>query len=424
MVAPHMCSPGAGSECEVVRILYHHRIRSKDGQAVHLEELIAALRSSGHEVLLIGPEGFEHASFGHDPKLVVAIKKILPRAVYQLLEIAYNVPAYRRLRRACKAFEPDIIYERYNLNLFAGTWLAKRFGVPLLLEVNAPLAEERRDFGGLAFPNLAKQVEGRVWRRSDYVLPVTRVLGTKIQAAGVPFERIRVVPNAIDRQKFADGLPADDAKQTLNLADKIVLGFVGFVREWNGLENVLDLLAMPETPSSLHLLIVGDGPAIPRLKAQASQLEIADRVTFAGLVERDRVGLHLAAFDIALLPQCVEYCSPLKLFEYMAAGKAIVAPDQPNIREVLGATDALLFPPGDFGKMSDAVLTAAQNRALRDDLGCSSRRLIDEHGYTWSNNAARVIATAEEALERAKHRRAEPGATRSRPARPTGGGIA
>lgn len=407
-----------------MKILYHHRIRSKDGQAVHLEELISALRSAGHEVKLAGPDAFEQSSFGHDPKMIAAIKKILPRAVYECLEIAYNVPAYLRLRKACKAFAPDVIYERYNLNLLAGIWLGKRFRVPILLEVNAPLAEERRDFGGLAFPRFAKRLEAQIWRRSDYVLPVTRVLGEKVQAAGVPRERIRVVPNAIDTKMFDHGSTGDSAKQALNLAGKTVLGFIGFVREWNGLENAVDLLAIPDTPSDLHLMIVGDGPAITDLKAKVSQLGISDRVTFAGLVERDQVGLYLAAVDIALLPQCVEYCSPLKLFEYMAARKAIVAPDQPNIREVLRPGDALLFPPGDFGKMSDAILQAAQNHSLRDELGRSSRRVVEEHGYTWSNNASRVIAIAEEATSRLGNAQSRLAAVRSRSTGSASGGLA
>ena len=83
-----------------MKILYHHRIRSKDGQAVHLEELIRAFRACGHDVILAGPAAFARASFGADPKLVGLMKRLMPKFVYELLEIGYIIPAYRRLRRA------------------------------------------------------------------------------------------------------------------------------------------------------------------------------------------------------------------------------------------------------------------------------------------------------------------------------------
>ena len=86
-----------------MRILYHHRISSKDGQAVHLEELIAALRKSGHEVLLVGPEAFARASFGHEPALIDALKRFVPKFLYEMMELGYNAPALFRLLRAARS---------------------------------------------------------------------------------------------------------------------------------------------------------------------------------------------------------------------------------------------------------------------------------------------------------------------------------
>jgi glycosyltransferase involved in cell wall biosynthesis len=388
-----------GSGWAFVRILYHHRIGSKDGQAVHLEELIAALRGLGHEVHLVGPDAFARASFGHDPKLLARLKRIIPRAVYELLELGYNLLAYPRLRRACRKFRPDIIYERYNLYLLAGIWCKKAFGIPMLLEVNAPLAEERAKFGGLGLRRLAKSLEGWVWRETDFALPVTNVLADHIRASGVPDERIRIVHNAINPGDFALGIDSSPVERERNSPDKIasdgiMLGFTGFVREWHGLEAVLEAIADSECVN-LHLMVVGDGPAIPQLKEQVAHLKLADRVMFAGLVERERLPQFVAAFDIALLPGCVEYCSPLKLFEYMAAGKAIVAPDQPNIREILtDDVNCVLFPPGDYGAMGAAILRLAKNRGLRARLGASARALVLARDYTWRNNAARVSSIA------------------------------
>jgi glycosyltransferase involved in cell wall biosynthesis len=392
-------SPLRGERAKSLRILYHHRIRSKDGQAVHLEELISALRELGHDVLLVGPKAFAHASFGHDPKALAVLKTLIPRAAYEMLELGYNLAAYMRLRAACGRFHPDVIYERHNLYLLAGIWCGKALQLPVLLEVNAPLAEERANFGGLGLPWLAKALERHVWRKADVVLPVTRVLAEKLNAAGVSRERITVIANAIDPAKFAAVPPTQEAKDQLRLSNKLVLGFTGFVREWHGLEAVLTLLARPSAPANLHFLLIGEGPAISGLRTQAGQLGISDRVTFAGLVERDKIGSHLAAFDIAVLPKCVDYCSPLKLFEYLVAGKAIVAPDQPNIREIVsGEEHCLLFEPENYEAMTDAILRLAADEALRNRYGDAVRSLVSRRGYTWMNNAARVSALAATAV--------------------------
>lgn len=379
-----------------MKILYHHRIRSKDGQAVHVEELIGALRGLGHEVVIAGPESFARASFGHDPKLLGIVKKLLPKAIYEALELAYNVPAYRRLYRAWKKEQPDMLYERCNLYLLAGAWLKKRTGITMLLEINAPLARERAAFGGLGLPLLARRLEQYVWRSADFALPVTNVLAREIRAAGVQPEKLVVIPNGIDPERFALAQDSETAKAALGLSGRLVLGFTGFMRDWHGLSDVLDWMAGADVPRHVHLLLVGDGPALAGLKAQTARLNLADRVTFAGLVDRDMVARMVAVFDIALQPKSVEYASPLKLFEYMALGKAIVAPDQANIREVLEpGVSGLLFDPARPSSMTAAIARLARDEGLRARLGQGARNAIEERGYTWKENARRVAALAQ-----------------------------
>jgi glycosyltransferase involved in cell wall biosynthesis len=382
-----------------VRILYHHRIGSKDGQAVHLEELVDALRQNGVEVSVVGPESFSRASFGHDPKLISALKALFPQPLYELLEIVYNVPVYFRLRRAWKSFRPQIIYERYNLYLLAGIWLKKRHGVPLLLEVNAPLATERAAHGGLGLRKLARTLENWVWRNADFVLPVTHVLAEHVRAAGVAPEKIVVISNAINPSRFSiSSSSSNSLREKLNLTGKTILGFTGFVRDWHGLDRVIDWLARPQLRGT-HLVVVGEGPAVPDLKAQAARLKISDRVLFVGLVARDAVGQFISMFDIALQPKCVEYCSPLKLFEYMALGKAIVAPDQSNIREVLDSEQsALLFDPDMPETLVTAIGRLTDDGALRERLGKAAYQMIARKGYTWTHNAQLVEELAQKAL--------------------------
>jgi glycosyltransferase involved in cell wall biosynthesis len=373
-----------------VRILYSHRIQSRDGQSVHVEELVAAFRALGHEVTVVGPGFYAQSGFGGESGMVALLRRLLPGAAGELAELAYNLPAYRRLSRACRALRPDLVYERYNLFYLAGAWLARRHGLPYFVEVNAPLAEERTRYGGLRLRALARAAERHVWRSADCVLAVTDVLRQRIVAAGVDPARVRVVPNGVVLERFTPAPGAARDGRTL------LLGFVGFVRDWHGLDAVIRGMAEHDgTPVSFT--VVGDGPARPGLQTLAAALGLAGRVRFTGLVPHEAIPATVAGFDVALQPRVVDYASPLKIFDYMAAGRAIVAPDQPNIREVLEhERTALLFDPGQPGALWQAVARLLADAALRRRLGEAARAELERRDFTWRGNAARIVAWAGE----------------------------
>lgn len=385
-----------------MKILYHHRTRSKDGQYVHIEEMIRALRAQGHEVVIVAPPSAETESFGSDAGPVAWLKRHLPKTFYEVMEFAYSLVAYRRLAKAVRQHRPDVLYERYNLFLPSGVWVARKFGLPMLLEVNAPILEERARYDGLALTRLARWSQAYAWRNADMVLPVTRVLGDIVQSYGVPPERIEVIPNGIDPERFAGAPDAMAAKRALGLEEYLVLGFTGFVRDWHGLDKVIDLIAQDPPESRRHLLVVGDGPVRADLERQARALGIEHRVKFTGIVGRDDVARHVAAFDIALQPAVVKYASPLKLFEYLVLGKAIVGPDQPNIREILTPDhDAVLFDPSVPGGLAGAVKRLCDDVALRNKVAANARAAIEEQQLTWAANARRAVALFERLLKRA-----------------------
>jgi glycosyltransferase involved in cell wall biosynthesis len=267
--------------------------------------------------------------------------------------------------------------------------------VPLLLEVNAPLAHERGKFGGLGLPRLARWAEGVVWRGADHVLPVTRVLAEEVAARGVPAGRIVIIPNGINEAHFSRVPTPEAAKQALGWPGALVLGFTGFVRDWHGVDRVLRWMASSAAPANARLLIVGDGPARADLERQAAELNLHERVRFTGVIPRDRVPEHVAAFDIALQPAVVPYASPLKLFEYLALSKAIVAPRQPNIEEVLtDGENAVLFGPGQAQDLEQALTRLCIDHALRELVAAGAGATIARLGLTWTRNAQRVSALA------------------------------
>jgi glycosyltransferase involved in cell wall biosynthesis len=380
-----------------MRILYHHRTASKDGQAVHIEEMVHALRERGHEVRVVAPAPARDEGMGGTVGWVQRLRQALPKAVYELLELGYSVVAYRRLARAAQEFQPDVIYERYNLFLLAAALLRRRTGIPLLLEVNAPLVDERLRFGGLGLPRLAAWAETLAWRSADAVLPVTAVLGERVCSRGVDRARIHVIPNGINEAHFQQAPTPAEAKRRLGWGDdELVLGFTGFVRDWHGVDTVVRWLASPAAPAQARLLMVGDGPARAELEALARELSLGDRVRFTGVVDRGAVPALVAAFDIALQPAVVAYASPLKLFEYLALGKAIVAPRRPNLLEVLDDGDnALLFDQDRPGALEQALQRLCADAALRERLAAGARATIGRRRLTWDGNAQRVTVLAD-----------------------------
>lgn len=378
-----------------MRILYHHRTASKDGQAVHIEEMIDAMRTLGHEVRVVAPlADQDDGRMGGGVGWVHRLKAILPKAMYEFMELAYSMVAYRKLMAAAREFKPDLIYERYNLFLLAGLMVKRRLGVPLLLEVNAPLVFERSQHsGGLALRALARWAEGKAWRGADAVLPVTAVLADHVRDYGVPTERIHVIPNGINRAHFAHAPSPAEAKARLGLQGRVVLGFTGFVRDWHGVDRIIDWMATTDAPADTHLLVVGDGPVRTELQIQARRLGLGERVTFTGVIHRDQVPAHVAAFDVALQPAVTPYASPLKLMEYLVLGKAVIAPATPNLQEVLtDGVNALLFDEAQSGALEDVLQRLCSDSVLRERLAQGAADTIDRLELTWLGNARRALS--------------------------------
>ena len=383
-----------------MKILYHHRIASKDGQYVHIEEMIAAFKKLGHEVIIVGPSVVENNEFGSEGGVISVLKKIIPGAIYEVMELGYSVVAYIRLYKAIRKHSPDCIYERYNLYMPAGIWAKNKFKIPMFLEINAPLYDERNKHDGISLSKLAKWSEAYVWNNADHIFCVTHVLAKMIEIKGVTNNKITVTPNGINQDKFSRVIDQDKAKDILGLNNNLVLGFVGFMRKWHGLELVVDFIAR-QNNQKLHILLVGDGPNRSELEELAIRAGVKSQLTITGVVPRDKVTDYISAFDIALQPAVVSYASPLKLFEYLSLGKAIIAPASDNIMEILeNNNNAILFEPGNMKSLEDALSILINDQELRKRIGKNAQLSVEMNGYTWENNAKIVSQLASKYIGR------------------------
>ena len=231
--------------------------------------------------------------------------------------------------------------------------------------------------------------EARVWLRADGYVTITAALLDELKGRFGSRPRTAVVPDGvrIDRPEHrAPGHAVDERPG--------VVAYAGHLYSWKGVDVLLEALAgLPEA----HGLIIGGHSAEPdlaRTKAAAARLGIAERVTFTGLVEPARVPELLAQADVLVLPNpasaiSTRYTSPLKLFEYMAAGRPIVSSDLPSIREILrDDVNALLVAPGD-----PLALASAIDRLLKDPALAARlvRAALDEvPNYSWQRRAERL----------------------------------
>lgn len=379
------------------RILYHHRIRSDDGQAVHVRELIAALRAAGHfvdECALVPKTGAAPAGGGRRDGASFWRRLRLPRTAVEALEMLYDRRGRAMLRAAAARSRPDFVYERHALHCRAGLDVARELGVPLLLEVNSPMTVEMARLGLLRFPRRARAVERAVLGGADAVLAVTQTLADMLVELGADRARVHVVGNGADPGRYDEAarVAAADVRARWGLpAGAFALGFVGFMRPWHRLDLVLQAMARPEL-ADVVLVLMGEGPALAGLLAAAAAQGLSARVRSLGVVPPALLPAHVLACDGALVPAINEYASPLKLFDSLAAGVPTLAPDQPNLRETLvPGTTGLLFRPGDVDDLARQLQWLVEDRPRAQQVGRNGRAELLAYRWTWDGNADRVV---------------------------------
>ncbi|MDP6931063.1 MAG: glycosyltransferase [Planctomycetota bacterium] len=382
------------------RILYHHRIRADDGQAVHVRELIHALRGEGHEVMecaLVPKADASSAAVEASSQGGWLRHLRLPRVMTEVMEVAYNRHGRRMLAQTAESFSPDFIYERHALHCRSGLLTARDLGIPLLLEVNSPMCDEMEKLGLLKFPRRARRTEREVLGGADRVLAVTEVLRDRLIACGSDADRTRVIGNGAVLMRYGEEARSAAAQLREGFpSGAFMIGFFGYARDWHRLDLALEAMSAADL-EKVHLLLVGEGPATASIQHRAVELGLEDRLIVAGGVSAADLPAYVCSCDAALIPAINAYASPLKLFDSLAAGIATLAPDQPNLREVLRDTEnGLLFTPGSSEALAAKMRVLMTDTGIVRRIGEAGRRSLIEHDRTWTGNARRVIAMYEE----------------------------
>jgi glycosyltransferase involved in cell wall biosynthesis len=297
---------------------------------------------------------------------------------------------------------------------------------PLVLEYNGSEVWTSRRWGhGLRYEALAQLAEDASLRHAALVVTVSDVLRDELLERGVAPERVVAHPNGVDPERYRPSLLSDDERRAIRARhgipeDALVAGFIGTFGQWHGVDVLARAIVQlaDESPElfaehRVHFLLVGDGLRMADVRATLDGRAGADRVTLTGLVPQDEGARYLAASDLLLSPHVPNadgsrfFGSPTKLFEYMAAGRAVVASELEQIGQVLqpglrvGALPAgppssdapelaVLARPGDVDELVTALRWIVEQPKWRDRLGENARaRVLDR--YTWRHHGDAIL---------------------------------
>jgi glycosyltransferase involved in cell wall biosynthesis len=375
-----------------MRILYHHRTLGDGAEGVHIHEMIEAFRRLGHEVEVNAIAGDRPLETGRRERLLTRLRSWTPDAAYEPLQAAHSLSSVASFARTLKAFAPDFVYKRHARYDFGPILACKQAAIPLILEVNTVYSSmSLRRFERVSFPGLLGRLEQWTFQNATCNIAVSRPLASEIRDLA-PDADIVVMSNGVNLSRFQPGSTEGSIRRLHGLQGTVVVGFVGTLWKWHGLEMLLGAVH-DLAQENLHLLVVGDGEMLPELRRIADALRLTSRVTFTGRVPHDRVPEYIAAMDVTILPaEHRAHASPMKILEYMAMGKPVVGPRLPNIEEILtDGQEGLLFTPDDRPDLARTLRRLVRDSALRSVLGRRGRLRV-ETDLNWDNNAAKVVA--------------------------------
>lgn len=408
-----------------MNILYYASLKTNDLTAshVHVHEVVSNLVKLGHNVVPLRQDG------AGTPSAVQPAKHLSPRARMNLSISSLSI--YQRLKgeiyilwllkgeiHTClraltlmirRRQKLHLIYRRHTL--FASECLlARLLRVPVVREVNGIIADEAEIAYGFDRFSLRviAWIERRSMRRADRLIVVTPEMKELFKREyGIPGQKIAVIENGANTDLFAPG-DSLEARTELRLDQHgYYICFVGSLARWQGVEYLLRSmpLILEECPGA-RTLIVGDGPMKAELVQLAEDLGVSDKAVFTGTVAHARVPLHIAACDICVAPFVRERnersgLSPLKMCEYAACAKPVVASRLPGLEFLEQHRLGVLAQPEDPQALAAAIITLLKDPELRKKMGQNGREYVVEH-RSWASVAKRVAEVCQQALEERK----------------------
>lgn len=368
----------------------------RKGSSVHVQEVVRALVRQGHEVEIFASRAGGEPSSGLEDVRIHKLPKV-PKGDPASRERA-SYDANRKLFAMLEGEGPfDVVYERYSLWSFAGMEYAADAEVPGLLEVNSPLIEEQALHRELSDRVGAARVAETAFSKATALLAVSNEVAGYLRGWRMARGRIHVVPNGVDAGRFPEDLAPSLP------SDAFTVGFLGTLKPWHGLPALVEAFELLHDKNpNVRLLIVGDGPGREEMERSLEERGLSEKSRFTGAVGPEEVPPLLASMDAATAPYPMQsqfYFSPLKVYEYMAAGLPVVASRIGQLDGLISdGEDGVLTSPGSPIAISDALDRLRRDASLRERLGANAREKVMKD-HTWDAVAEQITSFAGRVVE-------------------------
>lgn len=295
----------------------------------------------------------------------------------------------------------DLIHERFNLLALGGALASKKLGLPFILEVNADLLEQRK-FKGTPEKGLrrlfALWATRLCFKTATKIICISSDLRDHLHRQwSVDAHKLAVLPCAADVNAFGPHHQGENIRRGLGLTNEPVIMWVGGFYPWHDLDLLLESFAqvVKKRPTT-RLVLVGEGQTRPIVAQKVLRNGLEQAVIMTGAISHTSVPEMISIAEVAVVPAAPVPASrggtgtPLKLFEYMAAGKAIVATGLNQAAEVIrNGHNGLLVEAGNVEAFSNAMLDLLDDSAKRGRLGQNARQHAVEE-YSWERYTRRL----------------------------------
>lgn len=385
-----------------MHILYDHRTAGDRVEGVHIMGMVRAWRKLGHTVEISGPPGCHPerkrveggSSDGRLRSGLKALARKAPPVAFEMGELVYNAYSAFDICRRARRRTPDLIYERATANSVAPTLLARRWHVPIVQEVNVTADLGR--FRPLVLAELTRWLERWVASRATLIVTVSERFGKELVGLGFPRDRICVCQNAIDPEEFDPRGVRPVEPPSRREQYGVTVGYVGSFLPYHRLDLLVECADHLNVQGTRMMwLLLGDGVERSSIQGLSDRRGLRDQFWMPGRVEHADVPRYIKAMDIAVLPGCASFNSPVKLFEYMAMAKPVVAPRTPAVEEIIEhGENGLLFEPTEVSSFTQMIRRLVADADLRRRIGQAARRSV-LRDHTWEQNAEKVLAHVE-----------------------------
>lgn len=293
---------------------------------------------------------------------------------------------------------PSFIWEKHDLFSGPGRKLANKYNIPLISYVHAPVVWEASKWGVKRYfwGNWLEKIEAANLKKADMVAVVSEEVKIKVMAMGIDEDKILISPMAVEPELFSDKKDISlKLNEELNLADKFVIGWTGSFRKFHGLDHVIKAFKkVSEKYPETRLMLIGDGAEREDSEMLAKKLKISEKIIFTGRLRFLEIPKYVSQFDIAVVSARSAkgfHYSPLKLREYMAAGKAVLAPNAGEIPETFeDEVNLKLFTAGDIKSLEEGMEYLILNEVKRKEIALNGRTKIEKTG-TWDKELDKAL---------------------------------